>query len=38
MMICRGVEISMAGDGEEMVCAYLLVVFFFFFVIICDLF
>ena len=30
-IISRGVEISIAGDGEEMVRAYLLVVFFFFF-------
>jgi len=30
-MISRGVEISIAGGGEEMVRAYLLVLFFFFF-------
>ena len=44
MMISRGVEISMAGGGEEMVRAYLFVVFFsffyfsIFFVIMRDLF
>jgi len=35
-MISHGVEISIAGGGEEMVCAYPLVIFslfFFFFVI-----
>ena len=31
MMISRGVEISIAGGGEEMVRAYLLVLFFSFF-------
>jgi len=33
MVICRGVEISMAGGGEVMVCPYPLVsdLFFFFF-------
>jgi len=30
-MISRGVEISIAGGGEDMVRAYLLVGFFFFF-------
>jgi len=29
-MISRGVEISIAGGGEEMVCAYILVGFFLF--------
>jgi len=35
-MISRGVEISIAGSGEEMVRAYLLVGFFFFFFLFCN--
>jgi len=35
-MISRGVEISIAGGGEEMVRAYLLVVLFFFFFFFCN--
>jgi len=34
-IISRGVEISIAGGGEEMVRAYLLVVSFFFFLLSC---